>query len=106
MRIILPSWYNTSHPVNVEVVYAHQGVQITDNNDICTTHLFSADNAQYVEEEACITIPPTYCGDGFVDHYIQEECDDGNTEDGDGCSSTCQNENDDDIQCLLEQIFI
>jgi cysteine-rich repeat protein len=30
------------------------------------------------------------CGDGIVDSA--EECDDGNTIDGDGCSSTCTNE--------------
>ncbi len=29
------------------------------------------------------------CGDGFFDGFIGEECDDFNTEDGDGCSSTC-----------------
>ena len=27
------------------------------------------------------------CGDGYMDQ--REECEDGNTEDGDGCSSTC-----------------
>lgn len=36
------------------------------------------------------------CGNGVIDnddaHNIHEQCDDGNTEDGDGCSSTCQNE--------------
>ncbi len=31
-----------------------------------------------------------FCGDGFVDE--DEECDDGNTEDGDGCSSVCEEE--------------
>src|SRR5262249_28144837 len=30
------------------------------------------------------------CGDGKVDPG--EQCDDGNTQSGDGCSSTCQNE--------------
>ena len=29
-----------------------------------------------------------YCGDGLVD--VSEECDDANTNNGDGCSSTCQ----------------
>jgi|GEM_PF-2183127 len=36
-----------------------------------------------------IQVAPS-CGDGSVD--AGEECDDGNTVDGDGCSSTCQNE--------------
>jgi len=34
-------------------------------------------------------LPPP-CGDGDID--AGEECDDGNTTNGDGCSSTCQNE--------------
>lgn len=33
-----------------------------------------------------------FCGDGDTDPRGGEECDDGNTEDGDGCDSTCQNE--------------
>ena len=32
------------------------------------------------------------CGDGNVDTEFEEECDDGNTEDGDGCSADCLNE--------------
>ncbi|HTJ81565.1 MAG TPA: DUF4215 domain-containing protein [Polyangiaceae bacterium] len=31
--------------------------------------------------------PPTFCGDGVIDPG--EECDDGNTRSGDGCSSSC-----------------
>jgi cysteine-rich repeat protein len=34
--------------------------------------------------------PPPNCGDTVVDHDEGEQCDDGNTQDGDGCSSTCQ----------------
>jgi len=30
-----------------------------------------------------------YCGDGKIDTFKFEECDDGNNIDGDGCSSTC-----------------
>ena len=30
------------------------------------------------------------CGNGLLG--LDEECDDGNLEDGDGCSSTCENE--------------
>ena len=30
-----------------------------------------------------------YCGDGSVDEFRYEECDDGNNIDGDGCSSAC-----------------
>ena len=34
--------------------------------------------------------PVPFCGDGFVD--ADEQCDDGNEEDGDGCSSVCEEE--------------
>jgi cysteine-rich repeat protein len=33
---------------------------------------------------------PQICGDGHVNLNNDEECDDGNTMDGDGCSATCQ----------------
>ena len=32
------------------------------------------------------------CGDGVIDTEIGEQCDDGNTNSGDGCSATCQTE--------------
>ena len=32
----------------------------------------------------------SYCGDGKTNTVCGEECDDGNTNNGDGCSSTCQ----------------
>lgn len=35
------------------------------------------------------TIYGGYCGDG-IKNYCYEECDDGNNEDGDGCSSECE----------------
>jgi len=34
--------------------------------------------------------PARYCGDTLVHAYLGEECDDGNTINGDGCSSTCK----------------
>src|SRR5437867_3377698 len=39
----------------------------------------------------CSGPPPTTCGNGVVEGT--EECDDGNTTSGDGCSATCQLEN-------------
>jgi cysteine-rich repeat protein len=39
----------------------------------------------------CQGPPPAQCGNGVVDGA--EECDDGDTDSGDGCSSTCQLEN-------------
>ncbi len=38
---------------------------------------------------ACVAGEPT-CGNGTLDGSCGETCDDGNTDDGDGCSSTCQ----------------
>ena len=34
--------------------------------------------------------PTSVCGDAMIDGNLGESCDDGNTENGDGCSSTCQ----------------
>ena len=42
------------------------------------------------EGDACDATPLGVCGDGLV--LGTETCDDGNTTDGDGCSSTCQTE--------------
>jgi cysteine-rich repeat protein len=36
--------------------------------------------------------PAPYCGDGIVTYSNGEQCDDGNTLDGDGCSAHCFNE--------------
>jgi len=41
---------------------------------------------------ACIGSACPKCGDEVVTPELGEECDDGNVIDGDGCSSTCQNE--------------
>ena len=50
-------------------------------------------DALQMDEEASLAVHVACeqrCGDGTVDPF--EECDDGNREDGDGCSSTCTNE--------------
>jgi cysteine-rich repeat protein len=50
--------------------------------------------------ETC-TCPAPFCGDGFLD--LDEACDDGNTTDGDCCSSTCQIEScDDGFSCTVD----
>jgi cysteine-rich repeat protein len=38
--------------------------------------------------ELSLTTPG--CGDGFVDGFLNETCDDGNTTSGDGCNAACQ----------------
>ncbi len=44
--------------------------------------------------EACEFVNPKCCGNNIVEAELnaREDCDDGNTEDGDGCSSACLNE--------------
>jgi len=59
----------------------------------------SSDNMTPVEEFAMVTIvvmgdeAEPYCGDETLD--AGEECDDGNNEDGDGCSAVCEIESED-----------
>jgi len=50
--------------------------QVCTANDQCTGGVCAGTSAQ--------------CGDGTVDGACNEQCDDGNTNNGDGCSSTCQ----------------
>jgi len=50
----------------------------------------------YICTDQCVLEYVPYCGDGNIDSG--EECDDGNNIDGDGCSSTCQEED----YCELE----
>jgi cysteine-rich repeat protein len=38
------------------------------------------------------SIPPDVCGNGVVELGLAEQCDDGNTTSGDGCSPACQTE--------------
>ena len=38
----------------------------------------------------CLVEAPSGCGDGALDLAAGEQCDDGNTTPGDGCSPTCQ----------------
>jgi cysteine-rich repeat protein len=52
------------------------------------------DGNSCTEDDTCTSgtcggLSPT-CGDGTLDSACGEQCDDGNTTDGDGCSSTCQ----------------
>jgi cysteine-rich repeat protein len=52
---------------------------------------FIADSAPVLQSilDTCVTsVTLAYCGDGTVDAI--EECDDGNTVSGDGCSATCK----------------
>lgn len=56
-----------------------------DNGEECDNG-FNYDLEAYHTCVACRIL--NYCGDGKITH--QEKCDDGNKNDGDGCSSTCE----------------
>jgi cysteine-rich repeat protein len=46
---------------------------------------------RFLGQELCLpSAKNPVCGDGVVEPLAGEQCDDGNTLDGDGCSSTCQ----------------
>ena len=67
-----------------------------NNGEVCTppydgTCTYCSNNCEE------ITLSDGYCGDGII-QGPQEECDDGNTDNGDGCSSTCQEEQQE--QCI------
>ncbi len=66
-------------------VYCARFVSFTSNQ----AGKVSAKNAPAPPD--CSLPPPPTCGNGVVEGT--EECDDGNTMNGDGCSSTCQLEN-------------
>ncbi len=48
------------------------------------------DQDDEVDEDDENELEGPFCGDGFID--ANEACDDGNTDDGDGCSSVCEEE--------------
>lgn len=61
---------------------------------------YAARSATYVaaeEEDVRFLTPNSPCGNTFLN--ANEECDDGNTRNGDGCSSTCQLETEDPQVC-------
>ena len=45
------------------------------------------------------TCAESNCGDGFLDPNGTEECDDGNTSDGDGCDNSCEFSCEMDVDC-------
>jgi cysteine-rich repeat protein len=55
-----------------------------DDADICTIDTCDGSGMCLLDEDAML------CGDGDVDGSCGEQCDDGNVDDGDGCTATCQ----------------
>ncbi len=57
----------------------------------CTTQSICAPLCQPNETPDCLSFDcASLCGNGMVELFCCEECDDGNTMSGDGCSSSCQ----------------
>ncbi len=95
---------------------AQHGVRSADwSNDICATHVLRARleevdrvgtreasragvraaadmSAQSFAADYPRVVIPARCGDGVVDAQRAEQCDDGNTDIGDGCDEMCQDE--------------
>lgn len=67
------------------------GNEIVDANEDCDvlgeTGVYSQTIAGRQCTASCVFGP--YCGDGILQSAFAEECDDGNNDDGDFCSSTC-----------------
>ena len=56
-----------------------------------TFYIFvDGENGTSGDYELTVTLNPATCGDFTVNTLTNEECDDGNTNDNDGCDSTCQ----------------
>lgn len=68
----------------------------TNNNDGCTSDCKLGDSGPPPVDGGSAMCPPPYtgpiiptCGNAIVDVASGEQCDDGNTNDGDGCDHTC-----------------
>jgi len=62
------------------------GNGVVDSGEGCDDG--NGDNTDACPDGVGGTCEPAICGDGFI-HATVEECDDGGTANGDGCSSTC-----------------
>ena len=68
---------------------ARCGDQVLDSGEECDDGRYNSD----VRTDACrLDCIQPWCGDGVLDLAAGESCEDGNSVDGDGCSSTCRAE--------------
>jgi len=76
-------------PVTIWESWANNPTQINEGGFCDRVNVFEGTTAKCRVDMPMpeIVVPPT-CGDGFT--TAPEQCDDGNTLDGDGCNATCQ----------------
>ena len=80
---------NTSGKTFATYALPNCPVQICEPNQSCSGNWIAAGNTNYCCDGTCDAVP--VCGDGNV-NQASEQCDDGDTVSGDGCSATCQTE--------------
>ncbi len=68
--------------------------EVCDDGNLVTEQCDYGDPYCFVCSKSCDEVPgfTSYCGDGGLDSFNGEQCDDGNTKNGDGCSFSCQAE--------------
>lgn len=66
-----------------------EGENRCTNNAACRGSSSSASSAKSSTSPPYINNDPR-CGNGIIESLLQEECDDGNTYNGDGCASNCK----------------
>ncbi|GEM_PF-3840550 len=97
-------------------VYVAEGIiERIDISPILTNGKVCDDYSKDVSPQECISInvkkqlnePPSggYCGDGIIQSERGEECDDGNTISGDGCSADCKWEGGTFGECTLAEAY-
>jgi len=59
-----------------------------DDGNVNTTDSCDATNPS-ADLDGCVNTPIAFCGDGVI-NQAEEQCDDGNNDDGDGCSASCE----------------
>ncbi|USN54090.1 MAG: DUF4215 domain-containing protein [Candidatus Peribacteria bacterium] len=76
-------------------VVLRESISVTNDSDI-------TDQSDVIACETDLQEMSCSCGDGFVQFGNNEECDDGNTDDTDFCSNTCQLNCQDGSECKVD----
>ena len=100
--------FNTKDSVQCEETIVNKLRSYTSSKDKDGNKIYWSD---YISEDTTVeecAPTPAYCGDGIVqtpnDYGVNEQCDDGNNDDGDGCSAQCTIEVPNDCQLKLSKV--